>query len=69
MNYIIELILKLGKVDRRWIFLMIALVVLIPLLYPISLPIRATATTQQVYDAIEKLPHGSKVLLLSLIHI
>ena len=63
MNYIIELILKLGKVDRRWIFLMIALVVLIPLLYPISLPIRATATTQQVYDAVEKLPHGSKVLL------
>ena len=42
---------------------MIALVVLIPLLYPISLPIRATATTQQVYDAVEKLPHGSKVLL------
>ena len=42
---------------------MIALVVLIPLLYPISLPIRATATTQQVYDAVKKLPHGSKVLL------
>ena len=63
MNYIIDLILKLGKVDRRWIFLMIALVVLLPLLYPISLPIRATATTQQVYDAVEKLPHGSKVLL------
>ena len=63
MNYIIDLILKLGKVDRRWIFLMIALMVLLPLLYPISLPIRATATTQQVYDAVEKLPHGSKVLL------
>ena len=46
MNNLIELILKLGKVDRRWIFLIIGIVVLLPLLYPISLPIRATATTK-----------------------
>ncbi len=63
MDFLINTILKLGKVDRRWIFLIIALVVLIPLLFPLSLPIRATATTQLVYDAVEKLPHGSKVLL------
>ena len=63
MNSIINLILKLGKVDRRWIFLTIAIVVLIPLMFPLSLPIRATATTQQVYDSVEKLPRGSKVLL------
>jgi len=63
MDFLINTILKLGKVDRRWIFLIIAFVVLIPLLFPLSLPIRATATTQLVYDAVEKLPHGSKVLL------
>jgi len=63
MESIINAILKLGKVDRRWIFIIIGIVVLIPLMFPLSLPIRATATTQQVYDAIEKLPHGSKVLL------
>jgi len=63
MEIIFNAILKLGKVDRRWIFLVIAVVVLIPLMYPLSMPIRATATTQQVYDAVEKLPGGSKILL------
>ena len=48
MNYLIDLILKLGTVDRRWIFLIIGTVVIIPLFFPLGLPIRATATTQQV---------------------
>jgi len=63
MNFLVELILKLGKVDRRWIFLIIGVVVLIPLIYPISLPVRATATTQQAYDTIDNLKPNSKVLL------
>ncbi|MBL51358.1 MAG: hypothetical protein CMG57_05315 [Candidatus Marinimicrobia bacterium] len=63
MNLLVDLILKLGKVDRRWIFVIIALVVLLPLFFPLGLPIRATATTQQAYDAMDKLPIGSKVLL------
>mgnify|MGYP001286784723 FL=1 len=63
MEILINAILKLGKVDRRIIFLIIALVVLVPLMYPLSMPIRATATTQQVYDAVESLPSGSKILL------
>ena len=63
MNFLIDLILKLGKVDRRWIFLIIGFVVIIPLFFPLGLPIRATATTQQAYDAIDGLPKGSKILL------
>ena len=63
MNYLIDLILKLGTVDRRWIFLIIGIVVIIPLFFPLGLPIRATKTTQKVYDTIEALPHGSKVLI------
>ena len=63
MNFLIDLILKLGKVDRRWIFLIIGVVVIIPLFFPLGLPIRATATTQQAYDAIDDLPKGSKILL------
>lgn len=63
MKIIIDLILKFGKTDRRWIFLIIALVTLIPLFYPIGMPIRATQQTRIVYEAIEKLPPNSKVLL------
>ena len=63
MSRIEDVFLKIGSVDRRWIFLIIAAVVIIPLLVPIGLPIRATDTTKDVYDAIERLPAGSNVLL------
>jgi hypothetical protein len=63
VKFLTDLILKMGTVDRRWIFLVIALVVIVPLFYPLGLPIRATATTQYVYDTIDALPHGSKVLV------
>ena len=63
MSRIEDVFLKIGSVDRRWIFLIIAAVVIAPLLVPIGLPIRATNTTKDVYDAIERLPAGSNVLL------
>ena len=63
MSRIEDVFLKIGSIDRRWIFLIIAAVVIVPLLFPIGLPIRATDTTKDVYDAIERLPAGSNVLL------
>ena len=63
MKYIIELILSIGKIDRRWIFLVIGLAVLLPLFFPLGLPIRATNATQRVYDAVEELAPNSKVLV------
>ena len=53
MNKISELILKLSRIDRRWIFLIIGLSVLLPLFFPLGLPIRATDTTQRVYDTFD----------------
>jgi len=58
-----DIFLKIGSIDRRWIFIIIAVVVLIPLLFPIGMPIRATDTSKDVYDAIESLPKGSRVIL------
>ena len=63
MSNIEKFFLKIGSIDRRWIFIIIALVVVVPLLVPIGLPIRATDTSKSVYDAVEALPKGSKVLL------
>ena len=63
MKNIIELILSIGKVDRRWIFLVIGLAVLLPLFFPLGLPIRATNATQRVYDALEELEPNSKILV------
>jgi len=59
----LALIEKLGRVDRRWIFLIITLAVLVPLLKPPHLPIRATPTTRDAFEAIDNIPEGSKVLV------
>lgn len=63
MKAIGDFILKLGLVDRRWIFLAIAIVVFLPLLFPLGFPIRETDSSQKVYDTIEALEPGSKVLV------
>ncbi|MBT6113498.1 MAG: hypothetical protein HOH03_07810, partial [Candidatus Marinimicrobia bacterium] len=46
MNSFLNMISQFGQLDRRWIFLIIALVVLLPLFFPIGLPIRATESTR-----------------------
>lgn len=63
MSRIEDILLKIGSIDRRWIFIIIAVVVVVPLMVPIGMPIRATDTSKDVYDAIESLPKGSRVLL------
>jgi hypothetical protein len=58
-----KFLIRLGKLDRRWIFLFIALAVLIPLLvhYDASMP--ASPIVQAIFDKIESLPAGSYVLI------
>lgn len=56
---------RMLKIDRRIIFLIIGLCTLLPLLYPVGLPIKISPEVRAVYDYIESLPEGS-VFLLSL---
>lgn len=56
---------RMLSLDRRLIFLLIAVVTLLPLLYPLGLPIRVSPEVRAVYNYIENLPERS-VLLLSL---
>ncbi|MCP9452689.1 MAG: hypothetical protein NNA23_08400 [Nitrospira sp.] len=56
---------RMLKIDRRIIFLIIGLCTLVPLLYPVGLPIKISPEVRAVYDYIESLPEGS-VFLLSL---
>src|SRR5207244_6576170 len=53
------------SIDRRIIFLLIALATLLPLLHPFGLPIKVSPEVRGVYDYIEALPERS-VFLLSL---
>jgi len=54
---------RLEKLDRRWIFLVVALLVLIPLLWPLQLPLAVSGPAKRYYDAIEAVPEGSIVVL------
>lgn len=58
-------IVKLGNLDRRIIFLLIGLSVLVPLLNPnlINLPLGQDKNTKIVFDSISKLQEGDKVLI------
>jgi hypothetical protein len=56
---------RLLRLDRRIIFLLVGLATLLPLLYPVGLPIRVSPEVRNVYDYLEQLPEGS-VFLLSL---
>ena len=53
---------KIAKLDRRIIFLSIAVALVLSLVYPVTLPITVSPPVQKVYDTIENIPEGSKVL-------
>jgi hypothetical protein len=54
---------RMLKIDRRIIFLVIGICTLLPLLYPVGLPIRISPEVQGVYDYIEQMPERSVFLL------
>ena len=62
MRFLEDILIKFGSVDRRVIFVLIGLAVLVPLLSPVDLAIRPTPSSQKVYDAVDSIPDNSNVL-------
>jgi hypothetical protein len=54
---------KIRDIDRRYIFLVMALAVGIPIIFRIPFPEITTPLVQGVFDKIDSLPAGTKVLL------
>lgn len=63
MNKIMDLFIKLGSINRKIIFILVAISVFVPLLITTDQPIRVTSYTQAVFDTIENLPDKSKILI------
>lgn len=65
MDKLKKIFVLLGSLDRRTIFLIVGLSVLVPLLNPewIALPIEPDKNTQKVFNEIDRLKPDSKVLL------
>lgn len=53
----------LERLDRRWIFLTMGILVLVPLIWPISLPLVISPPVRGFVAAIDALPEGSTVLM------
>ena len=49
--------------DRRIVFIMVALAVIIPMLLPVNLPVSVSEPTQKLYDYVEALPAESTIML------
>ncbi len=54
---------RMLQIDRRIIFVVIGLCTLLPLLYPVGLPVIKTPEVRSIYDHMESLPPGSVFLL------
>lgn len=54
---------KLDKLDRRWVFVLVWIAVIIPLIVPASFKISISPEAQSLYDAVESLPDSSTVIL------
>ena len=52
---------RLARFDRRWIFLIMALAIVIPLYVPIGLPIKPSPMTNAAFNTIEALREGDVV--------
>jgi hypothetical protein len=55
----------LFKIDRRIIFLLIAIAVIVPLIRPLGLPTAVTPNAEHLFEAIDRIPPGTKPVLLS----
>ena len=54
---------SLGRLDRRWLFLLMGVCVLLPLLWPVGLALHVSRPVQMFVDAIDAIPNGSTVLM------
>ena len=53
----------LGALDRRWIFALIALSVIIPMIWNKAAPVPSSPIVEALFDSVDALPPGSRVIL------
>jgi len=59
-----SVISKLNKIDRRWWWAIVTVLIAIPLVYPLGLPIPIDPQTRYFYQTIQDLPQGAPVILI-----
>ncbi|PKK83395.1 MAG: hypothetical protein CVT49_08780 [candidate division Zixibacteria bacterium HGW-Zixibacteria-1] len=54
---------KVSNIDRRWIYLLVAIAVFFPMIFIMQFPVELTPEAEQLFDAINNLPDSSIVML------
>jgi hypothetical protein len=54
---------RLQRLDRRWMFVVMALAIVVPLYVPIGLPIKPSPMTKAAYSAVDELHAGDRVFV------
>jgi hypothetical protein len=57
---------RLLHIDRRVIFITLAVVMIVPLIVPIHLPIGVQRSTQSIFDTVEKIDPSRQCLMISI---
>lgn len=55
---------KMQQLDRRWVYLMVAIAVIIPFIVSAKFPISITPEAQMLFDAVEAVPDSSTVMVV-----
>ncbi len=55
--------IRIMSIDRRIVFLGVAVVIIIPILFPFRQPIRVLTPVQKMFDAVEAIPDGQALFL------
>jgi hypothetical protein len=58
-----DLFQRLMNMDKRWLYLLVGLAAVIPILLPLNLPVNVAQSVQDLYDRVESLPAGSIILV------
>ena len=57
---------KMMQLDRRYIYLIVGVVMIVPIIFPFNLPIKVSKrTTEALFNAIEKFPEQHNAFLIS----
>jgi hypothetical protein len=54
---------RLQRFDRRWIFLVMGLAIVVPLWFPLGLPVKPSPMTRAAFDTVEELKPGDVVFV------
>jgi len=55
--------MKIGGIDKRWVYLLVAIGALIPIIKPLGLPVLSTPAVEALFEKIESLEPGDVIML------